>query len=83
MCRSLLRKLLSKNAVCFVVTHTFELSFDSDDYVSLVATVVEDGSYRRTYRIVRKPADGVAYANSIVGKYKLDYDHIRGRLAKR
>ena len=83
MCRNLLKRLLSKNAVCFVVTHTFELSFDSEDYVSLVATVVEDGSFRRTYRIVRKPADGVAYANSIVGKYKLDYDHIRGRLAKR
>lgn len=83
MCRSLLSKLLKKKAICFVVTHTFELAFDSDQYVSLVATVVEDGSYRRTYRIVRKPADGIAYANSIVGKYKLDYGHIRDRLTKR
>jgi hypothetical protein len=48
-----------------------------------VATVVEDGSFRRTYRIVRKRADGAAYANSIVSKYKLDYSHINYRLGKR
>lgn len=83
MCRDLLQRLIKRNAICFVVTHTFELSFDSDDYVSLVATVVEDGSFRRTYRIIRKRADGVAYANSIVSKYKLDYDHINYRLGKR
>lgn len=83
MTRSLLKMLLSHGNYCFVVTHTFELSYDSPDYISLVATVVEDGSYRRTYRIVRKKADGVAYANSIVSKYKLDYDNIRYRVGKR
>lgn len=83
MCRDLLNRLINRSAICFVVTHTFELAFDSDDYVSLVATVVEDGSYRRTYRIIRKRADGVAYANSIVGKYKLDFEHINYRLGKR
>ena len=67
----------------FVVTHTFELAFDSDRFVSLVATVVEDGSFRRTYRIIRKSADGIAYANSIVSKYKLDYSHIFGRIRAR
>lgn len=81
--RELLARLIRMDAVCFVVTHTFELAFDSDDYVSLVATVVEDGSFRRTYRIVRKSADGVAYANSIVSKYKLDYSHINYRLSKK
>ncbi len=80
MMRDLLSRLIASGAVCFVVTHTFELAYDSDLYVSLVATVVEDGSYRRTYRLVRKPADGVAYANSIVDKYKLDFDHIKQRL---
>ncbi len=83
MSRDLLKRLLSRGAICFYVTHTFEIAFDSDDYVSLVATVVEDGSYRRTFRIVRKQADGVAYANSIVSKYKLDFSHINYRLRKR
>ena len=83
MSRALLSTLIEKNAVCFVVTHTFELAFDSDRFVSLVATVVEDGSFRRTYRIIRKSADGIAYANSIVSKYKLDYSHIFGRIRAR
>ncbi len=83
MSRSLLKKLLSANAICFYVTHTYEVAFDSNDYVSLVATVVEDGSFRRTYRIVRREADGVAFANSIVNKYKLDYSHINYRLSKK
>ncbi len=82
MSRDLMKRLLQNNAICFYVTHTYEIASDLDDYVSLVATVVEDGSYRRTYRIVRKRADGNAFANSIVTKYKLDYSHINYRLSK-
>ena len=83
MSRDLLKRLLANNAIIFYVTHTYEIALDSEDYVSLVATVVEDGSYRRTYRIIRKKADGVAYANSIVDKYKLDYSHINYRLTRK
>ncbi len=82
MSRKLMETLLDASAICFFVTHTFEIAFDSDTYVSLVATVVEDGSFRRTYRIVRREADGIAFANSIVNKYKLDYSHINYRLNK-
>lgn len=82
MSRKLMKTLLTAGAICFFVTHTFEIAFDSDQYVSLVATVVEDGSFRRTYRIVRREADGIAFANSIVNKYKLDYSHINYRLNK-
>ena len=83
MMRDLMSRLIAKGAILFVVTHTFELAYDSDNYVSLVATVVEDGSFRRTFRLIRKPADGVAYANSIVDKYKLDYEHIKVRLSNK
>ena len=83
MSRDMMKRLMARNAIVFYVTHTFEIAFDSDDYVSLVATVVEDGSFRRTYRIIRKQADGVAYANSIANKYKLDYSHINYRLRKK
>ncbi|MBR5712490.1 MAG: hypothetical protein IKX54_02740 [Lachnospiraceae bacterium] len=83
MSRDLLKRLIANNAICFCVTHTYEIALDSDDYVSLVATVVEDGSFRRTYRIIRKAADGIAYADSIVSKYKLDYSHINYRLHRK
>lgn len=83
MSRALLHKLIhEKKAICFCVTHTYELAADSDDYVSLVATVVEDGTFRRTFRIIRKEASGIAYANSIVDKYKLNYSHINYRIQK-
>ncbi len=83
MSRALLKKLIhEKKSICFCVTHTYELAADSDDYVSLVATVVEDGTFRRTFRIIRKEASGIAYANSIVDKYKLNYSHINYRIQK-
>ena len=83
MSRALMRTLLKNvHAICFCVTHTYELAGDSDDYVSLVATVVEDGTFRRTFRIVRKEANGIAFANSIADKYKLDYSHINYRIQK-
>jgi len=83
MSRDILKRLQENNAIVFFVTHTYEIALDSEDYVSLVATVVEDGSFRRTYRIIRKKADGMAYANSIVSKYKLDFSHINYRLQRK
>lgn len=82
MGRDLCHKLYAKASIVFCVTHTFELVAEEDQVVSLVATVVEDGSFRRTYRMIRKAADGVAYANSIADKYKLDYEHLRYRITK-
>lgn len=83
MNRELMHTLIDQySSICFCVTHTYEFAGDSDDYVSLVATVVEDGSYRRTFRLIRREANGIAYANSIAEKYKLDYSHINYRIQK-
>lgn len=63
------------------VTFVDELSSLNDACVSMVATVVPGNPAERTYKIVRKPADGLAYAAAIARKYGLAYSQLKDRLA--
>ena len=63
------------------MTFVDELASLNEACVSMVATVVEDNPAERTYRLVRKPADGLAYAAAIAGKYGLTYRQLTERLA--
>ncbi len=63
------------------VTFVDELACLNGACVSMVATVVKDSPAERTYELIRKPADGLAYAAAIAGKYGLTYRQLKGRLA--
>ena len=63
------------------VTFVDELASLNEACVSMVATVVRDNPAERTYELVRKPADGLAYAAAIAGKYGLSYRQLKERLA--
>jgi DNA mismatch repair protein MutS len=63
------------------VTFVDELASRNSACVSMVGTVVPDNPAERTLKIVRKPADGLAYAAAIAGKYRLTYRHLKKRLA--
>jgi len=79
MGKKILDYFISLDCICLYVTHIHELAQISKRTVSLIATVNSDKEAVRTYKIIRKPADGCAYANSIVEKYKLSYGQIKER----
>lgn len=69
-------------APCIVVTFLDELAQHGPETVSLMSTVFPEDPAKRTYRIVRKPPDGLAYAMSIAGRHGLTYDQLDRRLNK-
>ena len=60
------------------VTFVDELASRNAACVSLVGTVVPDNPAERTFRIVRKPADRLAYAAAIGPKYRPDLPATEG-----
>jgi len=78
--RNVMEKLVELDLLCVWVTFIDELATFSEQTVSMVSTIVPDNPAIRTYKIVRKPPDGLAYAMSIVEKYRLTHNHLRERI---
>jgi len=76
------RQIIDLDALCVFVTFVDELSTLGPTTVSMMSTVVPDDPAVRTYKLVRKPADGLAYAAAIVEKYGLTYETLRKRVAR-
>ncbi|MBV6303502.1 DNA mismatch repair protein MutS [Candidimonas humi] len=78
--RSVLEHLIEQDIIAVCVTFLDELGTLSDTIVSMSSTIVPDNPAQRTYKVVRKQPDGLAYALSIAEKYRLTYALLKERL---
>lgn len=78
--RKVLEKLIETDVVGVCVTFIDELTRLGPQTVSVASTVTPEDPTRRTFKIRRKPADGLAYALSIAQRYALDQDKLSQRL---
>jgi DNA mismatch repair protein MutS len=78
--KRILEKIIQLDLLCVCVTFIDELATLSETTVSMVSTVVPENPASRTYKILRKPADGLSYAISIAEKHRLTYGCLRERI---
>jgi DNA mismatch repair protein MutS len=78
----MLNRVTALDALGVCVTFLDDLATLNDKTVSMVSTVVPDDPATRTYKVVRRVADGRAYARALAEKYGLTYDALQRRVSR-
>jgi DNA mismatch repair ATPase MutS len=79
---AVMQQLIQLGCLGVYVTFVDELASLDDATVSMVSTVAPENPALRTCKVIRTPADGLAYAAAIAEKYGLSYGSLRRRIAR-
>jgi hypothetical protein len=78
--RRIMEQIVRLDALCVCVTFLDELATLGEKVASLVCAVDPDDPSIRTFKIERRPADGLAYARSLAERHHLTYENLKERI---
>ncbi len=76
-----MRCLVDLDCLAVYVTFIDELASFAPSVVSMISTIVPEDPATRTFKVVRAPANGLAYALSLAQKHRLTYPQLLERIS--